>query len=69
MKKQILKKMAESQGFAQHSPGAPEIRGEPKELKMAESQGFEPWVQFPVHYLSKVARSTTPATLRKILIN
>src|SRR5437763_15918266 len=31
---------------------------------MAEREGFEPSVEFPLHTLSKRARSTTPTSLR-----
>ena len=31
-------------------------------LALAESEGFEPPVQLPVHRISSAARSTTPAT-------
>ena len=37
--------------------------------ELAERQGFEPWVQFPVHTLSKRARSTAPASLRTLKIH
>ena len=33
-------------------------------MKMAERQGFEPWVPVKAQRLSKPARSTTPAPLR-----
>ena len=33
-------------------------------LFSAESEGFEPPVQLPVHRISSAARSTTPASLR-----
>ena len=32
--------------------------------KMAERQGFEPWVPVKAHRFSKPTRSTTPASLR-----
>src|SRR5437867_2477932 len=32
--------------------------------KLAEREGFEPSVEFPLHTLSKRARSTTPPSLR-----
>ena len=33
-------------------------------LFSAESEGFEPPVQLPVHRISSAARSTTPASLQ-----
>src|SRR6516165_8877322 len=35
-----------------------------KRLQLAERVGFEPTVEFPLHTLSKRARSTTPTSLR-----
>ncbi len=35
---------------------------------MAERQGFEPWVPFPAHTLSKRAPSTTRTSLRKSVL-
>ena len=32
--------------------------------ELAEREGFEPSVEFPLHTLSKRARSTTPTSLR-----
>ena len=39
------------------------------EGKMAERQGFEPWVPFRVHTLSKRAPSATRPSLRIMRIN
>ena len=36
--------------------------------KMAERQGFEPWVLLPAHRFSKPTRSTTPASLHDNLM-
>ncbi len=36
----------------------------PLSLKVAEREGFEPSVEFPLHMISSHARSTTPASLR-----
>ena len=35
-------------------------------MRFAESEGFEPPVQLPVHRISSATRSTTPAAFQKI---
>lgn len=42
---------------------------EQREEKMAESQGFEPWVPVKVQRFSRPSRSTAPATLHTHLSN
>jgi hypothetical protein len=37
------------------------------EIYGAESQGFEPWVQLPVHRFSRPTHSTALATFRMML--
>ena len=41
-----------------------EMLRENDENDLAEREGFEPSVEFPLHTLSKRARSTTPTSLR-----
>ena len=57
--------MAESEGFALHTLGAPNIRGEPKfpHILMAESEGFEPPDRANGQWFSKPPHSTALPTL------
>jgi hypothetical protein len=64
LRKQFARDLARATRLSQRAvPSLDEAR--PKgERSLAERVGFEPTVEFPLHTLSKRARSTTPTSLR-----